>query len=330
VSAPLLETRDVRCTFVLGGGFLRPRRFLHAVSGVSIEVNRGAVVALVGESGCGKTTMARLMLGLQKPTGGEVLLDRRPVASLPRREIARRVQPVFQDPYSSLNPRKTVGAIVSLPLRVHRVGRPDEWRTRVHELMDRVGLSRRLYNNYPNQLSGGQRQRVAIARALVMRPEVVICDEPTSALDVSVQSQILNLLQDLRNELNLTYVLISHNLAVVEHIATRVTVMYLGRVVEEGLTEPLFRAPRHPYTRALLESVLTPDPGRGVPDTRLGATFPNPVDPPTGCTFHPRCPEAMPHCRSQVPESVSLDGGRVECHLYGPEPAAGDVKLVTS
>jgi peptide/nickel transport system ATP-binding protein len=189
-------------------------------------------------------------------------------------------------------------------------------RRRVAEVMEQVGLAARLLHNYPNQLSGGQRQRVAIARALVMRPEIVICDEPTSALDVSVQSQILNLLQEMRRELGLTYLFISHNLAVVEHLATRVAVMYLGRIVEEAATAQLFRAPRHPYTRALLDSVLTPEPGRGVPDTQLGAAYPNPLDPPPGCAFHPRCASAMPQCGTQAPVSKSDGSGRIACHLY--------------
>src|SRR5690606_32879763 len=197
------------------------------------------------------------------------------------------VQPVFQDPYSSLNPRKSVGSIIGLPLRVQGGISGTEERKRVLEMMELVGLAQRLYENYPNQLSGGQRQRVAIARALINRPKMVICDEPTSALDVSVQSQILNLLQDLRAELGLTYLLISHDLSVVEHIATRVAVMYLGRIVEQTGTADLFERPRHPYTRALLGSVLTPDPHKGVPDTQLGAAYPNPLDIPSGCSFHP-------------------------------------------
>jgi peptide/nickel transport system ATP-binding protein len=183
-------------------------------------------------------------------------------------------------------------------------------------MMERVGLARRLAQNYPNQLSGGQRQRVAIARALVTRPEVVVCDEPTSALDVSVQAQILNLLAELRRDLGLTYVFISHNLAVVEHIATRVAVMYLGRIVEEADTARLFRDPRHPYTRALLDSVLTPEPGRGVPDTHLGAAYPDPLEPPAGCAFHPRCPSVMARCRTDPPLPTRDRGSRVECHLY--------------
>jgi len=199
---------------------------------------------------------------------------------------------------------------------VHSVGTTEERRRWLAEIMEKVGLSPRYLSSYPNQLSGGQRQRVAIARALIMRPEIVICDEPTSALDVSVQSQILNLLIDLRKEFGLTYILISHNLAVVEHIATRVAVMYLGRIVEEADTETLFRDPKHPYTRALLNSVLTPEPELGVPDAQLGIAFPNPVDPPSGCTFHPRCPHAMPQCSSIVPRPIEIGGSKVECLLY--------------
>lgn len=312
----ILETRDVSCTFQVSGSFFAAKKPLHAVNGVSIKVEKGSVLGLVGESGCGKSTMAKMLLGLQDPTSGEVLFDGEPLSTMDRLARARRVQPIFQDPYSSLNPRKSIEDIITLPLRVHKVGGPAEWRARAAEMMDLVGLSRRYLSSYPSQLSGGQRQRVAIARALAMKPEVVICDEPTSALDVSVQSQILNLLIDLREELGLTYVLISHNLAVVEHIASHVAVMYLGRIVEEKDTESLFGNPEHPYTQALLASVLTPEPGRGVPDTHLGAQFPNPLDPPSGCMFHPRCAKVMPHCAAQAPPTVPSAGGYVECHLY--------------
>ena len=314
----VIEVRDVRQTFMISAGAFRGKRPLHAVNGVSMDIRRGEVVGIVGESGCGKTTLAKMILGLLPPTGGEILVEGRRVTDMDRLKVARLLQPIFQDPYSSLNPRKSVGSIISLPLKVQKDPRPQTWRKRVEEMMGYVGLSKRLYNLYPNQLSGGQRQRVAVARALINRPQVVICDEPTSALDVSVQSQILNLLQDLRKELNLTYVLISHNLAVVEHIATRVAVMYLGRVVEEADTESLFQRPQHPYTRALLESVLTPEPGLGVPDTQLGAAYPNPVDPPSGCTFHPRCSYVMEHCRRVAPTPSTTSTGHVECHLYAP------------
>jgi peptide/nickel transport system ATP-binding protein len=227
--------------------------------------------------------------------------------------VARRIQPIFQDPYSSLNPRKPVRSIISLPLRVHKIGNSEEWHNKVEKMMDVVGLPRRLQHSFPNQLSGGQRQRVAVARALVMQPDIVICDEPTSALDVSVQAQILNLLIDLRNEFGLTYIVISHDLAVVEHLATRVAVMYLGRIVEEATTKEIFQRPRHPYTQALLTSVLTPEPRLGLPETHLGIAYPNPIDPPPGCTFHPRCPKATEHCKTVAPEPV-VEGGRlVEC-----------------
>jgi peptide/nickel transport system ATP-binding protein len=314
---PIIETRNVARHFALDAGWLKAQRILTAVSGISLAVHRGEVLGLVGESGCGKSTLARMLLGLLPPSSGEILFDGKPVRSLDHAALARRIQPVFQDPYSSLNPRKTVASIIELPLRVHRIGHSSEWRAKVEEMMERVGLPRRLYGSYPNQLSGGQRQRVAIARALIMRPEVLICDEPTSALDVSVQSQILNLLQDLQQEFGLTYVLISHNLAVVEHIATRVAVMYLGRIVEMSEAEALFRTPRHPYTRALLASVLTPEPGLGIPDTHLGATFPNPLDPPPGCAFHLRCPSVMPQCKVAVPPTALVEGASVECYLYG-------------
>jgi len=220
-----------------------------------------------------------------------------------------------------------VGTIITLPLRIHGAPQPSTWRRRVEAMMERVGLSRTLYDNYPSQLSGGQRQRVAIARALINEPRMVICDEPTSALDVSVQSQILNLLQDLRRDLGLTYLLISHNLAVVEHMATRVAVMYLGRIVEQAETDQLFRAPKHPYTQALLASVLTPEPGLGVPDTHLGITYPNPLDMPSGCRFHPRCSQVRELCKTVPPRPTITLTGHVECHLYGA-PTRDDLTTV--
>ncbi len=313
---PVLELVDVERTFQVSRGLWKKEKKLHAVKGVSLAVRKEDVLGLVGESGCGKTTLARMLLGLLPPTSGRILIDGRAIGGEDRLTLSRKIQPVFQDPYSSLNPRKTAGAIISLPLRVHKVGDRSGWREEVEKMLDLVGLPRRVYRSYPGQLSGGQRQRVAVARALIMRPEVVICDEPTSSLDVSVQAQILNLLIALRRELKLTYLLISHNLAVVEHLATRVAVMYLGRIVEEAETDRLFNNPRHPYTRALLESVLTPEPGLGVPAVNLGAGFPNPLDPPSGCTFHPRCAQARPECSRTAPPCRRDAQGMVECHLY--------------
>jgi peptide/nickel transport system ATP-binding protein len=317
-SIPLVQAHAVTRAFSIGATLFRRGRRLHAVNRVDLAIERGDVLGIVGESGCGKSTLARMLLGLLAPTSGRIALDGEDLATLDRKAIARRVQPVFQDPYSSLNPRRGIASIVALPLAVHGIGNRAERRARAIEMLEHVGLPARHADNTPGQLSGGQRQRVAIARALVMRPEIVICDEPTSALDVSVQAQILNLLMDLRREFGLTYVFISHNLAVVEHIATHVAVMYLGQVVERADTETLFRAPRHPYTQALLASVLTPEPGLGVPDIGLGLAFPDPLNPPSGCPFHPRCAQRLPHCSMQVPLLAHGPHGAVACHLHPP------------
>ena len=321
-ATPLLQAHDLTRDFVVRAGLFRPKRTLHAVNSVSLTLSRGDVLGIVGESGCGKSTLARLLLGLLPPSSGHILLSGTDLRALDRKAMARRVQPVFQDPYSSLNPRRGIASIVALPLEVHGLGTAAERRRQSIEMLDRVGLPARYADHTPGQLSGGQRQRVAIARALVMRPEIVICDEPTSALDVSVQAQILNLLMDLRREFGLTYVFISHNLAVVEHIATQVAVMYLGQVVEQATTADLFRAPRHPYTQALLQSVLTPKPGLGVPDTGLGLAFPDPLNPPSGCPFHPRCSQRLARCDQVVPLLTRDRQGAVACHLAGSATAA--------
>jgi peptide/nickel transport system ATP-binding protein len=313
---PLIECRNVSRVYHLGRGFFGAQRTLRAVDGVTLQLQPGEVLAIVGESGSGKTTLARMLLGLLAPTSGEIRFNGAPIANQDRRVLARRIQAVFQDPYASLNPRKTVGDIVALPLVVHRIGNAAERRVRVEEMLDLVGLARRLIHNYPSQLSGGQRQRVAIARALVMRPEIVVCDEPTSALDVSVQAQILNLLQDLRAQLALTYIFVSHDLSVVEYMADRVAVMYLGRIVELAPAQRLFSSPRHPYTQALLESVLTPDPQLTIPDPAIGRAPPDPANPPSGCRFHPRCSKMLPECAQIAPPQYISDGAMTECHLY--------------
>jgi peptide/nickel transport system ATP-binding protein len=253
-----LEVRDVVKTYRMRGSLFQPKRTLTAVGGVNLAVRRGESVGIVGESGCGKSTLAKIMLGLLAPDSGEVLMDGRPISAMHRLEVGRFVQPIFQDPYSSLNPRKSLGEIIALPLVLHSRKSKGEIREEVLAMLEMVGLSRGHEHHYPNQLSGGQRQRVAIARALILRPSLVICDEPTSALDVSVQAQIINLLIDLQNRLGLTYIFISHNLAVVEHLCTRVAVMQAGQVVEEAETDQLFGQPKHPYTRTLLEAAVTP------------------------------------------------------------------------
>jgi peptide/nickel transport system ATP-binding protein len=321
----LMQAHGLTRSFDVDAGLFKPRRTLHAVNGLDLRIDRGDVLGIVGESGCGKSTLARMLLGLTPPSSGHITLEGEDIRRLDRRALARRVQPVFQDPYSSLNPRRSIASIVALPLEVHGLGTAAERRSKAIDMLERVGLPARYADHMPGQLSGGQRQRVAIARALVMRPEIVICDEPTSALDVSVQAQILNLLLDLRREFGLTYVFISHNLAVVEHIATQVAVMYLGRIVESAATASLFRQPQHPYTQALLASVLTPEPGRGIPDTGLGLAFPDPLNPPPGCAFHPRCAQRVAACSTQAPALTARPQGPVACHLHHPialRPAA--------
>jgi len=312
----LIETKDLQRTFSVSAGMFKPRQPLHAVNGVDLTVQRKDVLGIVGESGCGKSTLARMLLGLTPPSRGSILIDGQDISKIDRRELARRVQPIFQDPYSSLNPRRTIASLVAFPLDVLGAGTSTERRHKAIEMLDRVGLPARYADNTPGQLSGGQRQRVAIARALVINPEIVICDEPTSALDVSVQAQILNLLLDLRKEFNLTYVFISHNLAVVEHIATQVAVMYLGRIVELATRTELFSDPKHPYTSALLSAVPVPDPEKKTTRIVLQGDVPSPVKRPTGCHFHTRCPEAIDICKTKEPKQTIWPSGRmVACHL---------------
>ena len=310
-----IEVKGVHRTFRVKGGLLGVDRHVVAVDDVSFAVPAGGVLGIVGESGCGKSTLARLILGLLEPDAGDIAVEDQRVAELDRRTRARLIQPVFQDPFASLNPLARVRDIIALPLKAQGDISGGETTRRVYEMLARVGLARELGQRLPAELSGGQRQRVAIARALVLRPRIVVCDEPTSALDVSVQAQILNLLSELRRDLGLTYLFISHNLAVVEHVASEVAVMYLGRFVERAPTEALFGKPEHPYTRALLASVLTPEPGLGVPDVGLGETLPDPANIPPGCRFHPRCPIAEPRCSVQTPPLKPRAAGGVECLL---------------
>ena len=319
-ASPVLQAIDAGCTFQVKQGMFSAAKPLRAVDEISLDLRQGEVVAVVGESGCGKSTLARMLLGLQEPTAGQILLGGQDIAELSDMERSRKLQSIFQDPYSSLNPRRTIGEIIRRPLHLHGVGSLVEQRAKVDAIMERVGLPRSFYHNYPNQLSGGQRQRVAIARALILNPEIVVCDEPTSALDVSVQAQILNLLLELRAEMGLTYLLITHDMAVVEHIATRVVVMYLGRIVEVADTHRLFSNPRHPYTQALLKSVLTPEPGAGVPSVDLGTAYPNPINPPSGCAFHPRCEFALDICKVKAPVLESLSPSHQSaCHMLEKE-----------
>ncbi|RAI00856.1 ABC transporter ATP-binding protein [Acuticoccus sediminis] len=314
-----LVMKGVTRDYAVGGPFSR-KKTLRALRGIDLTVAKGTTLGLVGESGCGKSTLAKVLLGVEPATSGEVLVGGKSVDEYGRLERAQLVQPVFQDPYSSLNPRQTVSSIIAAPLEVRGIGNGASRRRRVDELAAEVGLPRHLVDAYPSQLSGGQRQRVAIARALIGEPEILICDEPTSALDVSVQSQILNLLHRLKAELNLTMILISHNLAVVHHLADDVAVMYLGQIVERGPADAIFARAHHPYTSVLLKAVLPPRPGSRLPDLALEAEFPSPVNPPSGCAFHPRCANATDICTRISPER-SGTGHTYRCHNPDHAPA---------
>lgn len=307
ISTPLLKVDNLHVSFPVRAGLMqRTTSDVKAVDGVSFEVNAGEAFGIVGESGCGKTTIARAILRLLDPAKGSITYDNQDITSLQGAQLApfrRKVQAIFQDPFSSLNPRKTTRDIIGEPLHVHRIVERDAVPQRIAELLEMCELPARFSELYPHEMSGGQRQRVGIARALAMEPEMIVCDEAVSALDVSIQAQIINLLERLRKELGLTYVFIGHDLSVVRHLCNRVAVLYLGRVMEMADSEPLFSNPQHPYTQALLDAVPTPDPeqeaGRHIEP--LQGEVPSPSDPPSGCVFHTRCPQVMDTCKRDVP-----------------------------
>ena len=314
---PLIKVRNLKMYFPVTEGALIPRvvGYVKAVDDISFDIYRGETLGLVGESGCGKTTTGRCILQLEKPTGGEIWYDGRDLNKLSREEMRpmrRRIQVIFQDPYSSLNPRMKIGQIIAEPMMVHGIIKDRAGREkRVRELLDIVGLPTAFADRYPHEMSGGQRQRVGIARALAVNPEFIICDEAVSALDVSIQAQVINLLEELREEFHLTYLFISHDLSVVHHLCHRVAVMYLGHMVELAETEELFRNPLHPYTKALLEAVPIPDPvvERQREHRIIKGEIPSPINPPPGCVFHPRCPIAVDRCRIEFPEFREVKPG---------------------
>jgi peptide/nickel transport system ATP-binding protein len=321
---PLVRATDLAKTFDVSAPLLnrlierKPKMLLKAVNGVSFDIERGTTLALVGESGCGKSTVARLLVGLYEPTRGGFEFDGQDAHAAFKtpegRKLRRRVQMVFQDPYASLNPRWTVGDIIAEPLIEHEIlSEKAALDQRVGELLESVGLSAQDRVKFPHQFSGGQRQRISIARALATQPEFLVCDEPTSALDVSVQAQVLNIMKDLQRKQGLTYLFISHNLAVVRHVSDQVGVMYLGGLVELADKHTLFDSPRHPYTRMLLDAIpKMHDTGRA--RTAVAGEVPNPLNPPSGCAFHPRCPHANARCKSEKPEMKQLGNIRIACH----------------
>jgi oligopeptide/dipeptide ABC transporter ATP-binding protein len=318
--APVLEVKDLKKHFPVRKGLLRRTvGHVYAVDGVSFTIGRGETLGLVGESGCGKTTAGRAVLRLIEPTSGSVKVEGTEIMGLSKGEMRpyrREMQIVFQDPFSSLNPRMSAGEIVGEPLQVHGVTRRKERGEMVAALFERVGLRAAQMVNYPHQFSGGQRQRIGIARALALGPKLIVGDEPVSALDVSIQAQVINLLQDLQRERRLSYLFISHNLAVVEHISHRIAVMYLGRIVEQADTRSIFTRAQHPYTEALLAAVPVPDPAVKRQKRALQGDVPSPVNPPSGCHFHTRCPYAVARCKEEVPLLREIaPGHHVSCHL---------------
>ena len=317
----LLEVKQLKKHFPIQGGVLKQQvGTVKAVDGVTFTLHKGETFGLVGESGCGKSTTGRMLMRLLEPSEGEVFFDGKEMTTLNKkdlRHLRKDIQMVFQDPFASLNPRHTVEKIIEEPLIVHQLGNKAERKKRVRELLEIVGLSAYHAKRYPHQFSGGQRQRIGIARALAVNPKLIIADEPVSALDVSIQAQVLNLLEDLQKELGLTYLFIAHDLGVVRHISDRVGVMYLGRIVEMADSEKLYLDSKHPYTQALLSAVPVPDPEYGKDRIILTGDVPSPSNPPSGCPFHTRCPKAMDVCSSVVPEFREIEPGHyTACHLY--------------
>jgi peptide/nickel transport system ATP-binding protein len=333
VDAPLVETRELRVWFPIKSGIVLDRHVgdVKAVDGVDLSVWRGETLGLVGESGCGKSTVGRTLLRLYEPTSGQVFFDERDVSRLSEgqlRPLRRRMQMIFQDPYASLNPRHSIGKIVGEPLRVHGVASRREADARVQELLSTVGLPEDAANRYPHEFSGGQRQRIGLARALALNPEFLVCDEPVSALDVSIQAQIVNLLEELQEKLGLTYLFIAHDLAVVRHISTRIAVMYLGKIVETAPADDLYENPLHPYTITLLSAIPIPDPEieRRRSTIRVTGDLPSPANPPAACRFHTRCPFAQPTLCSEVePPLRELEGHTVACH-FAERIKGGDIQ----
>jgi len=327
MTSPLLEVDDLTRDFVVRRSLWgTPRATVKAVDHVSFSIGAGETLALVGESGSGKSTIGRLILRLIEPTGGEVRFAGVNIATLrpaALRQLRRKAQLIFQDPYASLNPRMTVERILTEPLALHDVVAPAHRRARIAELLQLVGLEPRFMHRYPHEFSGGQRQRLAIARALAVEPQLIVCDEPVSALDVSVRAQVLNLLRDVQRRLGLAYLFISHDLAVVRHIADRVAVLYLGRIIECARVVELFATPRHPYTRALLSAIPVPRPQLRRDRLILPGDIPSPIEPPSGCHFHRRCPHAIERCRNQTPALIESDNHAVACHRWQElEPVA--------